>query len=238
MSSSEDRYKSVACQICSGLGLLCSILAVSSCSFVHVMTAGTSETIVSVGPFRSYNDTTHTCHATSASSFLYSVYLLCAMAIASIGVALGAAAVLLPMAKYVPSRIVLILGCCRHHQLQDPSSNNYRRRILLLLVGSCICQLVTIAMFLLWNFVSLGWGAIVSLVSVASYASSITLLFLVSRNNTTSPPSKKYAFFDVDYMEAFNTNNNDTSSLGLPLIAADDPQSNYGDLPPWVHTIQ
>jgi len=232
MSWSEDWYKSVACQICNCFGLLCSILAVSSCSFVHVMTTRTSETRTSVGPFRSYNDTTHTCHATSASSTLLSVYLFCVMAIASIGVALGAAAVLLPMAKY------LILGCCRHHPLQDLSSTNYRRRILLLLVGSCICQLVTIAMFLIWNFVSLGWGAIVSLVSVATYACSITLLFLISRNNSTSPSSKKYAFFDVDYMEVFQTNNNDTSSLGLPLIAADDPQSNYGDLPPWVHTIQ
>jgi hypothetical protein len=93
----------------------------------------------------------------------------------------------------------------------------------------------------------LGWGAMVSMSSTILYITSMILYtLLLSRTNPSSISKTRnnyYAFFDVDYMEAFPSYNN-KNSLAIPLIVDDNPtgtydsQSNYGNLPPWVHTIQ
>jgi hypothetical protein len=132
-----------------------------------------------------------------------------------------------------------------------------RRNLYFHFFATCTCQILMLALFFLSNCgfpntdatTTLGWGAIVSISSILLYIISMILYtLLLSRTNQFSMSKNHnnyYAFFDVDYMEAFPTNNNKNNnhSLTIPLIvdnatATYDSQSNYGNLPPWVHTIQ
>jgi hypothetical protein len=275
------------CFVCSWIGLLGSILAVSSCSFVVVVVQQVDdhEDIISllkpVGPLRSYDATNHTCpillsswNISNPSHDVFFYIVLCAIAILSImGVVFGATAVFsLPTATSTiipqhPSNTVvapILSWICKRStsssfaNTNNNNNNNNPRRIYLLFLGSCTCQILTLGMFFSKVFqnsttttttgsttITLGWGAIFSILSTVLYVTSIISFAIVSKPSMTNNQNNHhYAFFDVDYMEAFpssaSTNNN--HSLTMPLIVDNtttyDAQSNYGNLPPWVHTIQ
>jgi hypothetical protein len=272
------------CFVCSWIGLLGSILAVTSCSFVVVVQQQVEEgdhheviRKASVGPLRSYDATSHTCpillsswNMSNPSLDVFSYIVLCMIAILSIvGVVFGAMAVFsLPttIIPQPPSNTVVapvLSWICKRTTNSSfanniNNNNNNPRRIYLLFLGTCTCQILTLGMFFSNFFqnttststtssitITLGWGAILSIISIALFITTIISFALLSKTSMTNNQNNHYyAFFDVDYMEAFpsSTNTNTNPSLTMPLIIDNtttyDAQSNYGNLPPWVHTIQ
>lgn len=261
----------------SWIGFLCSLVAVTSCSFVRIephlndttTTYGYNSNNVTatvsggVGPFRSYDATSHTCYPILLST--WKVVRLSQSLSAMLVVLLLGGIILLAIGGVIFGATALF---SLHAAIHSTSSSNgtdsmavittdtwkSRRIVYFYFLASCTCQILMLALFFLSNCgfqnteatTTLGWGAMVSMSSTILYIISMILYtLLLSRTNPSSiskTHNNYYAFFDVDYMEAFPTNNN-KNSLTIPLIVdnatgAYDSQSNYGNLPPWVHTIQ
>ena len=222
--------------------MLCSILAITSCSFVVSVTWSESyqeerNGITKIGPFRYYNATSHSCasywsdrgtESPTGHRFVYTwtsldgIYALFSMTIATIGVACGGVATVILLARHLLS----ISQIGQHMSLSEDIANKLHKWALRLLVGSSILQSATIAVFLYnprYSSCVIGKGAIFAFVSVVMYGSSaLTLLFASTTSSDIKSGDSNYPF-DVEH-----------DQLGRPLV---DPQSNYGQLPPWVHTI-
>jgi len=271
--------------VCSWIGFLCSIVAVTSCSFVriesHPNTNNTSSidwpsinnstTIAAgggggVGPFRSYDAASHTCSPILLSTWTV-VNLSKSLSTVVVVLLLGGLILLAIGGVGFGATALFNLHAATHnsnsHNGMDAMTTittdtwKSRRTLYFHFFATCTCQILMLALFFLSNCgfpntdatITLGWGAIVSITSILLYIISMILYtLLLSRTNQLSMSKNQnnyYAFFDVDYMEAFPTDNNKNNnhSLTIPLIvdnatATYDSQSNYGNLPPWVHTIQ